>query len=102
MTREGRLDGDTRRLDVPDLADEDHVGVLAQNRLEAGGEGQAGLLVGLDLVDGREDVLDRILDGHDVLRRIGDLGECGVERGGLAASGRTGAQDHPEGGPDQA
>ena len=65
---ERRLHGDARRLDVADLADEDDVGVLAQDRLEAGGEGEAGLLVGLDLVDRREDVLDRVLDRHDVAR----------------------------------
>ena len=35
------LDGDPGRLDVADLADQDHVGVLAQDRLQAGGEGEA-------------------------------------------------------------
>ena len=49
-----RLHGDPRGLDVADLADQDDVGVLAQDRLEAAGEGDAGLLVDLDLVDRRE------------------------------------------------
>ena len=51
VSREGGLHGDAGGLDVTDLADEDHVGVLAQNRLQPGREGQARLLVGLDLVD---------------------------------------------------
>ena len=59
VTREGGLHGDAGGLDVTDLADEDDVGVLAQDRLQSGGEGQTGLLVGLDLVDLGEDVLDR-------------------------------------------
>ena len=65
------LHGDAGRLDVADLADEDHVGVLAQDRLETVGERDAGLLVDLDLVDRREHVLDRVLDRHDVARRSG-------------------------------
>ena len=71
MAGQRRLDRDPCRLDVPDLADEDDVGVLAQDGLQTGGEGQSGLFVRLDLVDRREDVLDRVLNGHHVLRRIG-------------------------------
>ena len=90
------LHGDAGGLDVADLADEDDVGVLAQDRLEAVGEGEAGLLVDLDLVDRREDVLDRVLDRHDVAVGVVDLGERGVERRGLAAAGRAGADHHAE------
>ena len=49
-----RLHRDPRGLDVADLADQDDVGVLAQDRLQPAGEGDAGLLVDLDLVDRRE------------------------------------------------
>ena len=66
MAGERRLHGDARGLDVADLADEDHVGVLAQDRLETGGERHARLVVDLDLVDPREDVLDRVFDRHHV------------------------------------
>ena len=100
MAGQGGLDGDPGRLDVADLADQDHVGVLAQDGLEPGGEGEPGLVVGLDLVDRREDVLDRVLDGHDVEGRVVDLAQGGVEGGGLAAARRAGAQHHAEGGPD--
>jgi hypothetical protein len=97
---EGGLHGDPGRLDVTDLADQDHVGVLAQDGLQPGGEGEPGLVVGLDLVDGGEHVLDGVLDRHDVERRVVDLAERGVEGGGLAAARRAGAQHHAEGGPD--
>ena len=66
MAGQGGLHRDASGLDVPDLPDEDHVGVLSQNGPKSGGKGESGLLVRLDLVDGWEDVLDRIFDGHHV------------------------------------
>ena len=99
MAGQGGLDGHPGRLDVTDLAHRDHVGVLAQDGLEPGGEGEPGLVVGLDLVDGGEDVLDRVLDGHDVEGRVVDLAQGGVEGGGLPASRRAGTQHHAEGSP---
>ena len=53
-----------------------------------------GGLVDLDLVDGREHVLDRILDRHHVDLLAVDLRERGVERGGLARAGGARADDH--------
>ena len=57
------------RLQVPHLAHQDHVGVLAEDVLEGGGEG-AGVRTDLPLVHHRclvmMEVLDGILDGHDV------------------------------------
>ena len=63
---EGGLHRDPGRLGVADLADEDDVGVLAEDRPEPFGEGDAGGFVDLDLVDRGQHVLDRILDRHDV------------------------------------
>ena len=93
---EGGLHGDARGLDVTDLADEDHVGVLAQDRLQPAGERDLGDLVDLDLVDRGEHVLDRVLDRHDVALDRVDLGERRVERRGLAGTGRAGADHHAE------
>ena len=60
----------SRRLLVADLADQDDVGVLPQHRAQHAREGEALLLVDLDLVDALQLVLDRVLDGDDVdLRR---------------------------------
>ena len=94
MTGERRLHGDACGLDVTNLTDEDHVGVLAQDRLEPGGERHARLLADLDLVDLREDVLDRVFDRHHVDVGAVDLRQRRVERGGLAAAGRTADDDH--------
>ena len=69
-----RLDCDARGFDVADLADEDRIGVLAQDRSQTVGERQAGRLVDLDLVDRRDDVLDRILDRR-AYRVVVDRGE---------------------------
>ena len=41
VARQRRLDGDRRRLDVPDFADEDDVRVLADDGPQAGAERQA-------------------------------------------------------------
>ena len=58
------------RLEVAHLADEDHVGVLAQRGAQREGEGR-GVGAELALVDHallvRVQELDRVLDGHDVL-----------------------------------
>ena len=101
VSRERRLDPDTRRLHIAHLADEDDVGVLAEDRPQTAGERHAGLVLDLDLIDRGEDVLDRVLNRHDVALAVVDLGERRVERRGLAASRRAGADDHPEGSADQ-
>ena len=62
----GGLEGDVGRLLVADLADEDHVGVGAEDRAQPGGERQAGARVDLDLVGVRHLVLDRVLDRRDL------------------------------------
>ena len=54
------------------------------------------LFVGLDLVDAGEHVLDRVLDRGDVLARRVDLLQRGVQRRGLAGTGRAGADHHAE------
>ena len=82
------------RLEVAHLADEDHVGVLAQRGLQRGGEalrvGAELALVDHALLVGVHE-LDRVLDRHDVLvaRRV-DLVDHRRERGRLARAGRAG------------
>ena len=58
------------------------------------GEREAGRLVDLDLVDRREDVLDGVLDRHDVDLVAVDRGERRVQRGGLARA-RSGPRRSP-------
>ena len=66
---ERRLDGDLGRLQVADLADQDHVGVLPQDRPQARGEGQADVGVDRHLDDAVDVVLDRVLGGDDLVGR---------------------------------
>ena len=101
VSRQRGLHRDASRLDVSDLSDEDHIRVLSQDGAKPGGEGQARLLIRLDLVDGRKDVLDRVLDRHHVAGVIADLGEGRVERRRLAAAGRARTEHHAERGPDE-
>ena len=88
-----RLHGDLGGLAVADLADHDDVRVLAQDRPQAGGKGQADLRVDLDLADPGKLVLDRVLDRDDVLLPAVEPGEGGVEGGRLARAGRPGDQE---------
>src|SRR5690242_1537010 len=60
------LDADLGRFQVADLADHDHVRVLAQERAQGGGEGHAALDVLLDLVDALDADFDRVFHGRDV------------------------------------
>ena len=97
VTGERGLDGDLRGLVVADLAEEDDVGVRAQDRAQGRGEGEAGLGVHLHLVDPGEPVLDRVLDGDDVDLGLGDDVQRRVQRRRLARAGGPRHQDHPVG-----
>ncbi len=98
---ERRLNGNASCLDISDLTNEDDIGILSQDGTKPGCEGQSRLLVRLDLIDARKDVLDRILNRHHVAAGIADLSERGVQRRRLAASRGTGAQHHAKRGPDE-
>jgi hypothetical protein len=89
------LHRDLGGLEVADLADHDDVRVLPQERPQRGGEGQAGLLVDVDLVDPGHLDFRRVLGGRDVDARLVQQVEAGVERDRLAAAGRPGGEDHP-------
>ncbi len=93
MAGQRGLDRDLRGLQIADLADHDHVRVVAQHRAQDVGEAEPDLRLDLDLVDAVELVLDRVLDGqHLAIRRV-QLDQRGIQRGGLAAAGRAGDQD---------
>src|SRR2546427_7133196 len=95
VAREPRLDGDLRRLEVADLADEDHVRVLPNDVPEPRGEREADLRLHVDLVDALELVLDRVLDGDDLPVGRVDLVERAVERRRLAGARRPGDEQDP-------
>src|SRR2546425_5163727 len=98
---EGGLDGDFDRLQVADLADEDHVGVLPDDVSESGGKGQPDLRLHWNLVHAFQLVLDGVFDGDDLAVGRVDLLERGVERGRLAGAGGTGYQQDAVGPLDE-
>src|SRR5690606_28292666 len=88
------LDRDLGRLEVADLADHDHVRVLAKERAERRREGQPDLRVDVNLVDPGEVDFRRILGGRDVaVPGVQDI-EAGIERDRLTAARRAGHEDH--------
>ena len=92
VTGEARLHRHLRRLQVPDLTHENHVGVLSQDRAQRRGEGHVSLRLDLDLSQPLQFVFHRVFDRHDVDLARGELGERRVEQGRLAGAGWTG--DH--------
>ena len=95
----GRREGGPDGLRVAHLADEDHVGVLAQHPLEGRGV-VLGVGADLPLVDERPLVgvedLDRVLDGDDVPGLgLVDRVDHGGDGRGLAGPGRAGDEDEP-------
>ncbi len=94
MTGERGLRADARRLQVPDLADEDDVGVRPQRGPQPRGEGVAGPHIHLRLLDPGDPVLDGVLHGDDVAPGSVERVDRGVERGRLARSGGSGHEDH--------
>ncbi len=54
----------------------------------------------LDLVDAAELVLDWVFDGHDILARIVNGVEGGIQSSGLTRTCRTSHENHSPGGAD--
>lgn len=90
MAGQRGLHGDLRGFGVAHFADHDDIRVLAENGAQRVGEAHADLGMDLDLVDAAELVFDRVLDGDDLERFGIELGQRGVERGGLARAGGAG------------
>src|SRR4051812_34828161 len=91
------VDGDLGGFLVTDFADEDLVGVVAEDGAQAAGEGEAFFLVYRDLGDTADLVFDRVFDGDDLVFVALDFIEGGVEGGGFAGAGGTGDEHHAVG-----
>ncbi len=90
----GGLDGDLGGLEVPDLADHDDIGVLAQERPQRAGEREPHLRIDVHLVDAGEVDLGRVFGGGDIaIFRVENV-QCCVERYRFTASRRPRHQDH--------
>ncbi|VFT30633.1 Uncharacterised protein [Pseudomonas aeruginosa] len=89
-----RLDGDLGGLQVADLADHDHIRVLAQEGAQRLGEVHALARIDVDLVDAFQVDLHRVFGGGNVdVGGIEDV-QTGVQRYRLARAGGAGDQDH--------
>src|SRR5437879_11375096 len=88
-------EGDFRRFVLADLADHNHVWVLAQNGPQATGEREPHFFIHLYLVDSFKHVLNRILNGNDVQSARAEHIKSGVERRRLARSSGPGNQQRP-------
>ncbi|OPZ20232.1 MAG: hypothetical protein BWZ10_00728 [candidate division BRC1 bacterium ADurb.BinA364] len=97
MAGHGGVDGDVGRFFVAHFADHDHVGILAQNRAQAGGEGELPRRVDLHLLQPFDLVFDRVFDGDDAALAGVDGVQRDIERGGFARAGRAGHQHQPVG-----
>src|SRR5665213_837099 len=96
VPRERGLDSNGGCLAVAYLADHDHVRVLAHDGAEPLGEGVL-LRLYLRLHDARQMIFDGVFnrDYLDIGRVY--LAEERIERGGLAAAGRAGGEQHAVG-----
>ena len=90
----GGAQRDLHGLRIADLADQNDVRILAQGRAQHPAEGQFDLGVDLNLINAPQAILDRVLDGKNLERRLVEFLERAVQRGGLAAAGRAGHQHH--------
>ena len=95
MPRHRRLDGDLGGLLIAHFTDHDHVRVLAQNGPERRRKADSCLAVHRNLRNPAELVLDRVLDGDDLLGIRRASLERSIQRRRLAAPRRSGHQDHP-------
>ena len=93
MAGQRRLHRDLGGLAVADFADHHDVGILAQDRAQAGREGQADLGIDLGLADALDRIFDRVLDRQDVAAAVVEQAQRRIERRRLARTGRAGDED---------
>ena len=84
-------------FEVADLADQDDVRILAQERTQGRREVEADRFLHLHLVDAGQIEFDRVFGGHDVGFGRVEVRKCGIKRVGFARTGRAGHQHHAVG-----
>src|ERR1019366_7814949 len=94
VARQRRVDGDLCRFLIADFADQNLVRIVTQDGTKTAGKCQPLLFVHGNLRYAPNLVFDRVFDGDDLVFVALDLVERGIERRGLAGTGRTGDQHH--------
>ena len=92
MACQRRLDGDFRRFQIADLAHQDDIRVVAQNRTQAGGEGDADVRINRYLNDSVDTVFNGVFRGNQLVGDLVQLAERRVQRRGLARPRGAGNQ----------
>ena len=93
MTGHAGLNSNLRCFEVANLADEYHVGILAQDRAQNRCECQPLARGHLNLGHAGKFVFDRILHRHDVDLARCEFPQCRVEQGRFSGPRRTGHDD---------
>src|SRR5882724_8167346 len=88
----GRANGNLRRFGITDFADHHNVGILPQNRAQAGGKGKVTGGADGDLRHARQLVFHRVFDGEDFQFRRVDAPKNGIKRSGFSAARGTGGE----------
>src|SRR5713101_1093806 len=91
---ESGLNGDLRGFLIADFADHDLVRIVAQDGTQTASEGQALLLVHVNLRDAADLVFYRIFVGNVLVFVRFDLVDGRVQGGGFAGAGGPSHQDH--------
>src|SRR5436190_9262621 len=94
VTGQSRLNGDLGSLFVANFTDHYLVGIVAQNRSQAAGEGQSFLLVHRYLGNAVQLVFNRIFNGDDLVFFVADFIQRRVQRRRLTGTGRSRHQNH--------
>ena len=92
MTGKGCAHGQVGGLLVADLADQQHIRILAQEAPDTASESNARLLVHTHLLDQGHGVFHRVLNREDVFLHGVDGAHNGVKRRGLTRTCRPGHQ----------
>ena len=94
VSGERRLYGDLRSFSIADFSHHDLVGVVPQNRSQSAGKCQALFLIDRNLCDAANLVLDRVLNGDDLVFLGLNLVHTRIQRCSLAAPGGSCHQHH--------
>ena len=88
VTGERRLDGNAGGLAITNLANQNDVRILTEDRSQRRRECQSGFFVNLHLHDSRNPILDRIFHSYNVHSAMLQQPKRGVERSSFARTGR--------------
>jgi len=94
VPRQACLDSDLCGLEITNLTDHHDVGVLSKNCAQATSKCHIDLCVDLRLPDPVDEVLDWVLDGHDISAVVVNSFQSRIQRRCLTGTGRSGNENN--------